>query len=181
VASIPSKRKVERALKDTERATHNVVKEANRAAGRQISQGDYVGSEKYVVLAKAASNFCTEVAALRQRWRDLAAESRSRKAGAESAKTPLWQFYQPILKALHSLGGKATRRELEKQLETYLDGTLKDGDLTGNIRGTPRWKIMVRRSRRAMIKEKFLEDGTGKTWVMAPAGQRALEEKKAPA
>jgi hypothetical protein len=76
---------------------------------------------------------------------------------------------------LAALNGNATRRDLEKHLETSIPNVLRPGDLELNARGKPLWKLMVRRARKPMIKEKFIEDGIGKNWVITPAGRRAME------
>ena len=63
----------------------------------------------------------------------------------------------------------------EKQLESTIPSVVKSSDLELNARGKARWKLMVRRARKPMIKEKFIEDGGGKNWIMTDAGRRALE------
>ena len=173
MASLPSKRKMERALAEASRAARSMVKEANRAAGRLVSQGDYARSDRFVALAKAIASFQGEIEQLRERWRDALADHTG--GGQDRGeKTPLWQYYRPILSALDQLGGSATRNAIEVQLEKTLPAMLKPADIVANARGIPWWRIMIRRSRRAMLKEKFIEAGPAKNWVITEAGRRAL-------
>ena len=175
--SLPSRRKTDRALADALRAAKATVKEANRGAGRLVAKGNYQGAESLVALAKAASSFQGEVATLRQHWREIA-YGKSGPSKAKAERTPLWEYYKPILAALQALNGSATRHELEKHLETSIPSILKPGDVQVNAHGWPRWQIMVCRARKSMVQEKFIEPGGGKKWVMTTAGRKALEAPK---
>lgn len=174
MALLPSRKKTDRALVEAARAAGATVKEANRCAGQLVAKGNYQGAEQLVAVAKAAGAFQGEIAALHQRWRELA-YGNSKQDEGKAERTPLWQYYKPILAALAALNGNATRRDLEKHLETSIPNVLRPGDLELNARGKPLWKLMVRRARKPMIKEKFIEDGSGKNWVITPAGRRAME------
>ena len=178
MALLPSRKKTDRALVEAARAARATVKEANRCAGRLVAKGDYQGADELVAIAKAVGGFQGEITALRQRWRDLAYSDAQQDESKEQC-TLLWQYYKPILAALASLNGSATRRELEKQLETSIPQVLKPGDLALTTRGEPRWKQMLRRARKPMIKEKFIEDGSGKNWILTSVGRRALESQPA--
>jgi len=172
--SLPSRRKTDRALVDAARAAKATVKEANRGAGRLVAKGNYQAAEGLVTLAKAASIFQGEISTLRQHWREIAYGKSSRgKTNVE--RTPLWEYYKPILAALQALNGTATRQELEKHLEASIPSILKSGDFQENVHGKPRWKIMLRRARKPMVQEKFIDPGSGKNWVMTSAGRKALE------
>ncbi len=172
--SLPSRRKTDRTLADALRAVRATVKEANKEAGRLVANGNYQAAEGLVTLAKAASTFQGEISTLRQRWREIA-YGKSSHGKTKVERTPLWEYYKPILAALQALNGTATRQELEKHLETSIPSILKSGDLQVDAHGKPRWKFMVRRARRPMIQEKFIEPGSGKKWVMTAAGRKALE------
>ena len=72
MASLPSRRKVERALADASHAARSLIKEANRAAGRLVSHGDYARSERLIALAKAIGAFEGEIHKLREQLQSVA-------------------------------------------------------------------------------------------------------------
>ena len=172
--SLPSRRNTDRALADAIRAAKATVKEANRGAGQLVAKGNYQAAEALVALAKATCAFRGELSTLRQRWREIA-YGKSGHGKAKAERTPLWEYYKPILAALQSLNGAATRRQLETHLATSMPAILKPGDLQVNAHGLPRWQIMVRRARKPMIQEKFIERGSGNKWVITSAGRKALD------
>jgi len=43
-------------------------------------------------------------------------------------------------------------------------------------RGTERWQIMVRRSRKSLAAEGWIEDRSGPVWRITDAGRRAAEK-----
>jgi hypothetical protein len=85
----------------------------------------------------------------------------------------MWEYYQPILKALVALGGSAKLQALLPEAKRELDGILKAGDLELMANGRPRWEVIIRRSRKHMAKEGFIEASTGATWRITTAGRRA--------
>lgn len=172
--SLPSRRKTDRAIADAMHAVKATIKEANRVAGRLVAKGNYQAAEGLVALAKGADLFQAEISTLRSRWREVAYGKPAHTQG-KVQRTPLWEYYKPILAALQALNGTATRQDLEKHLETSIPPILKSGDLQVNAHGKPRWKVMVRRARKSMIQEKFIEPGNGKKWVVTAAGRKALE------
>lgn len=171
--SLPSRRKTDRALYDALRAAKATVKEANRDAGRLVTKGNYQAAEALVNLAKAATAFQSEISALRHRWREIG-HGQSEVKKSKSMRTPLWEFYKPILATLQSLDGSATRLEIEKHIETTNPSFLKAGDLQLNTQGKARWTVMVRRARKPMMQEKFIEPGNSKKWVITGTGRKAL-------
>jgi hypothetical protein len=90
-------------------------------------------------------------------------------------ETPLWEFYRPILQALAALGGIASRNEIESKLEETIRGNLKDGDFALNAQSVPRWKIMVRRARKHMIKEGFITGEIPFKWKITGKGDQAAK------
>ena len=94
------------------------------------------------------------------------------REGGSSESTALWEYYEPVLRALESLGGEATRREIEQRVEPELTSLLKPGDRRTMARGNPRWKVMVSRARKHLVREGFLEEATGVKWRITPAGRR---------
>ena len=91
------------------------------------------------------------------------------------SNTPLWEFYRPILQALVALGGDATRKQIEAQLDETIAGILKEGDCVTNARGVPRWKIMVRRARKHMIAEGFVTGENLLRWKITSKGEQAAK------
>lgn len=171
---LPGSRKVERSLKRIRQEVKVALKELNQHAGRLMSNGDYSAAGELAERGRAVSDFEGRLDALRKEWRLLWGAKES--ADARDAKTPLWEFYQPILEALDFCGGKASTREIEDRLEANLVARFKPGDLkpTGRKR-TARWKLMVRRARKSMVKEKYLEDQAGKQWQITPLGHQVAQ------
>jgi hypothetical protein len=109
--------------------------------------------------------------ALNRRWRELRSTGKEPGKG-KASQTPLWEFYRPILQALVSLRGEATRKEIEAKLEETLAGSLKDGDLSKNANGLPRWKVMVGRARKHMIAEGFVTADALLRWKITSKGEQ---------
>ncbi len=75
------------------------------------------------------------------------------------------------------LDGEATLQDLEKEVEPILASRIKVGDSLASAGGIERWKVMIRRARKPMIKEGFIESGSGKIWKITIEGQRAADQK----
>jgi hypothetical protein len=139
-----------------------------------MSRGEYAAAATLAERGRAIEEFASRAAAFRSEWRALWT---TKDAGEDEAdRTPLWGFYQPILSALDACGGEASTQQIEEKLEASSESSLKGGDLklTGRKR-IPRWKIMIRRARRTMVKEKYLEDHSGKRWRITPLGRQAAQ------
>ena len=54
--------------------------------------------------------------------------------------------------------------------------SLQAGDREAMARGTERWQIMVRRSRKSLAAEGWIEDRSGPVWRITDAGRRAAEK-----
>lgn len=169
---IPGKREVDNALRHTTREIKSALREINHQAGRLVSRGDYDGAQSLVELGKLVSQFGSEAEALHAKWRDL----REDKNEAAIERTPLWEYYQPILKALVQLGGEAYVVEVEEATKPFLAEVLKPEEMTRMTGGKLIWKRAIRRSRRHMIKEGFLESGTALRWKITDEGRRAAEK-----
>jgi hypothetical protein len=91
---------------------------------------------------------------------------------AKDETTPLWEYYRLILQALEALNGQATRQQIEEYLEPRVAAALKPGDLKASgRRRLARWRVMVRRARKEMVKQKYLEDRTGTAWRITALGR----------
>lgn len=168
---IPRGREVEQSLVVVVREVKAALKDLNQQAASLMERGDYDGAMAMAKMGRLLSGFQAKVSALRSEWRAL--RSKAKNKGIEKEETtPLWKYFQPIAKALLELGGRARRHDLEKILASLLEGQFLSGDLAPTARGVPRWKVMVRRARRPMVSEGFLEEAKGPWWRITTAGRR---------
>ena len=170
---IPRSREVTQSIRAVSREVKRALKELNQQAAKLLARGNYDGAQAMVETGRAISLFDGEVRALRRRWQELRAVGgkKDREEG-----TLQWEFYQPILRALSDLGGKGKRRDIEEKVAEIMQDKFKPGDLVTNTRGIPRWQVMVRRSRKPMRAEGFLEDNVSPLWEITAAGRRAAKK-----
>lgn len=173
--NIPHSQEVGSAIKSLRKEVRSAVKAINQQAAKRLARGDYAGAQALIETAQSVSVFDGEVAALQARWREVRSVGK-KKYGTKAAVTPLWEYYQPILQAITTLDGAATRREIEAELEGKIDGKLKEGDFAPNSRGTPRWKVMISRAHKHMIREGFITDGHGFKWEITRKGTQAASK-----
>lgn len=167
-------RKVDKAIKAALREVKLALKEVNQQAAKLVANGKYSEADALVQVAKKVQEFQVEVDSLRAKWRGIKTTGANNDPSTENP-TPLWKFYHPILQVLMALGGEATRRALESQLATSLASELSPGDFKVTARGVPRWKVMVKRARKPMVHEGFIETGTSKLWRITHEGRRAAQ------
>ena len=149
---IPHAQNVAKALRSVRLAAHKALKGMNQLASQRMAKGDYTGAEALASKAKEIIQFQAEVDVLRKRWREVCG------AGDRASKksvTPLWTYYQPILKAIVHVGGEARRADLEAQVHRLMAEGLHPADREPMARGNERWQIMVRRSRKALVAERL--------------------------
>jgi hypothetical protein len=170
---MPGSREVERALRQTLREIKAALKEINQQAGKLVMRGDYAVAEELVSVGRTVTTFGAEVEALQSRWLDLQ-ESATKELTIE--RTPLWEYYKPILVALVELGGDATLSQVEEKVEPILGGVLNPGELSMMSGDKLSWKRAVRRARRHMVKEGFLEDHSGLRWRITDQGRSVATE-----
>ena len=149
---MPGSREVERAIKQTSREVKVALKEINQQAGKLVARGEYAAAEELVRIGRAITTFADEVNALNLKWRELQ-ETAPGKLSSE--RTPLWEYYKPILQALVQLGGEATLGELQEKVQPLLVSVLQPGEMTAMSGDKLSWKRAVRRTRRHMVKEGF--------------------------
>jgi len=135
-------------------------------------RGDYSAAEGLVDVGRSVTRFGAEVDALHLRWRELQLVE---PAQVSSERTPLWEYYRPLLQALVELGGEATRSQLEEKVEPILASVLKPVEMTATTGGKLGWKRGVRRARRFMVKEGLLEEHSGLKWRISSQGRRVAE------
>ena len=174
MAQVPRNKEVTRAIRSLVRQTGLATKEANQLAAKRLTRGDYAGAQCLIKVAQAISSFGNEVSALAGRWREIRSADKVRKSGKDW-QTPLWEFYRPILQAIVSLNGEATRKEIEGKLEETQTNSLKEGDFVTNAHGVPRWKLMVGRTRKHLIAEGFLTGENPLRWKITSKGEQAAK------
>jgi hypothetical protein len=174
MGNIPRNHEVVRAIRSLGREVKLAIKEANQNAAKRLARGDYAGAQSLIEVAKAISDFGNEVKTVHGRWKSLRLGGHG-PGQKKASRTPLWEFYRPILQALVALGGDATRKEIEARLEETIGGSLKEGDHVTNTRGIPRWKIMVGRARKHMIAEGFVTGENLLRWRITGKGEQAAK------
>ena len=176
---IPDARAVDRALGAAKTAVRHALKGLNQAAAHQMARGDYSAAAALATQGRAIQDFQTEVDALLKRWRDL------RRGGAPTGSgnrgTPLWSYYQPILQALLEANGEARRTDLEPAVERVMREALQPADRESMARGHQRWQVMIRRARKHLSAEGWIEAGLSPVWRITDAGRRAASKPLAPA
>jgi hypothetical protein len=165
-----------RALRTVRTAAKNALKGLNKVASQRMAKGDYVTAETLAAKGKEIIQFESEIDALVEHWRDLCGGA---DRATNEAVTPLWNYYQPILQALVHLEGVARRSDLENQVEQLLAPTLLPGDRILMSRGRKRWQVMLRRARKPMVVEGWIEKGEGTTWKLTSAGRQAAQRSSA--
>lgn len=178
MTKVPGAGGVERALRNVKREIKGSLKQIHDLASKLLSRGNYVGAQALVDVARLVNSFDLEVETFREKWRSLRGGGTS--TGAQAEKTPLWEYYRPILQALVSGDGRASTSELLSRLEPLLAKALKPEDFEAMSNGRPRWQVMVRRARRPMRKEGFIERDGGKEWRITSAGRKAAAGQNPP-
>lgn len=171
MTKVPGSGNVERALRGVRRELKSSLRQINQQAARLLTKGNYSGSQMLVDVARMVNGFEAEVEGLRGKWRSLRGSSGGSDHAAE--QTPLWGYYKAILQTLISAEGRSTTTELITGLEPSVAKIFKPGDFETMSNGRPRWQVMIRRARRPMIKEGFIEADRGKEWHITSAGRKA--------
>jgi hypothetical protein len=136
-----------------------------------MARGDYGGATALADRGRLMRDFDGRIEALRREWRSFWVASRDGEV--KEVSTPLWEYYRLVLQALVTLGGQASRRDIEKHLASRVGDVLKPVDLKPKGRtGRARWQSELRRVRRPMVREKYLEDVPGKQWQITTLGRQ---------
>jgi len=171
-------RAVDRALKTVASEVKTSLKEINQQASKLMNKGDYAGAEELVQLGRSVTAFQLDLDSLRAKWSTVFTSTES--DGDAGEKTAEWEYYVPILQALVSLGGEGSIGQVESTISPLLANILKPGDSEAMAGGRPRWKVMVRRARKHMVQEGFLEEDSGARWCITKQGRRAAQEGSRP-
>lgn len=173
---IPGKGEVDRALKQTQRQVKSALRQVNQLAGRLVARGDYTSAQSWVDVGRSITTFGAKVDALLLEWQSMQTDAPAQNS---LERTPLWEYYRPILEALVQLGGEAYVAEVEEAAKPFLAQVLRQEEMTMLTGGKLIWKRAIRRARRHMVKEDFLESGTALRWKITEAGRRVAEEGSA--
>lgn len=145
-------------------------------AAKLLTKGNYGGAQTLVDLARSVKAFDADVEALAAKWSGV-------RGGATKSPvsdgTPLWAYYKVILQTLSVADGRLSTPELIKRLEAVATTALKPTDLEPTSSGRPRWQVMVKKARRPMAKEGFIESATGSEWRITAAGRRTVAQNVA--
>ena len=170
---IPAAREVDSVLKQAGKAVKKCLEELHQHAAKAVAKGKYDVAEQLIAKGKEIQRFQTEVEDLIKHWRRLKGGAEGHEPLRESM--PLWRYYKPILQALENLDGEATRAAIEPEVDKLMKSEFSPADTQRMARGRERWQVMIRRARKDLIKQGWLEDGTWKIWRITPAGRRAAQ------
>lgn len=172
---IPHAQGVARALRTVRTATKQALKGLNQVAAQRMAKGDYAGAETLAAKGREVRQFQQQSDALLRSWRELSGRGPKGEKTPEVETTPLWGYYQPILRAIVAAGGECGRDDIEAAFDTSSDGFLNLGDHLMMSGGRERWKVMIRRARKPLRTEGWIAPGSGTTWKITEAGRRAAE------
>lgn len=169
---IPHAREVDKALRAVKSTVRVSLKQLNGYAGQLMAKGDYESAMALASRGQDIQAFQSEVEALRGKWAEIRS---SGKAGPRRKKTPLWMYFQPILKALVQLGGQARRPEIEPVVEGLMKNSFEPADLEPMARGKLRWQVMIQRAHKDLVREGWLDKHTKGGWKITPSGRQAAK------
>ncbi len=159
---------VNRSLVTLKKQIRGAVKELNQQAAALVARGKYDASSSLMETARKVGAFVGEVEALRERWTTL---RRGPSGRADGERTPLWEYYALVAKALVDLGGEANRSQVADWINRSALDQLKAGDVERSAQGRPIWQKNLSRARRAMIKEGYLEPDSKSKWKLTRLGR----------
>jgi hypothetical protein len=157
---------VDRALTNALREVAKCLTNVNKQAGAVVARGNYTDAEALVAAGKAIDSFQLRLDSLRREWRSIRTLSTDEEGDSNA---PLWRAYEPILRALISLGGSASKAELAKFL-----GSSAPEDPDHEASETE-WKRRLGRARRHLVREGFL-DANPSIWRITEPGRQAVSD-----
>jgi hypothetical protein len=170
---LPHGQGVVRALRGVRVATKKTLKALNQAAAKRMIKGDYAGAEALAAKGREIAQFEQQTGALLRAWREVSGRGSKALKATKGEVTPLWSYYQPILKAIVAAGGECVRSDIESALDA--SEFLQAADRSVMSSGRVRWKVMIRRARKPLRAEGWIEDGPGIRWKITNAGRRVAE------
>jgi hypothetical protein len=178
VSRVPNSQQVSVAIRAARAAIRRSLKGVNQRAAQRMSRGDYQAAEALVAKAREIQQFDMEIAKLRPRWRQIATGGSG--CTGKPPTTPVWKYYQHVLRAIAAAGGSLTLTDIEDAVGKSMIGTFQPGDIAAMPRGKERWRVMVQRSRKHLVAEGWLEKRPGKVWRITDAGRNAAERPSKP-
>ena len=172
---IPHTEGVLKAIRQVRNAAQHSLKALNQVASQRMRKGDYENAEAMADKGREIQAFFSEVDSLRKKWSDI---SRSKSGEKTGVQTPLWKYYQPVLQAIVQNDGKCVGTDVENTVGRMMKRTFQAKDFEMLSGDKERWRIMVRRTRRCLTQEGWLEDSKGKMWIITEAGRRAAESEE---
>jgi hypothetical protein len=173
MSRVPHSQQVNASIRALRVAIRRSLKGVNQRAAQRMSRGDYPSAEALVAIAREIQQFDVQIADLRPRWRQIASGGGGRTGKAPT--TPVWKYYQPILRAIVAAGGELPPADVEAAVGKAMAGEFQLGDTAAGPRGKERWRVMVQRSRKQLVVEGWLEKRPAKKWRITDAGRRAAE------
>jgi hypothetical protein len=122
---VPHAQGVTRALRSVRTATKRTLKGLNEVAGQRMAKGDYVTAEALAAKGREIRQFVQQADELLRAWRGLSGRGAKTAGASKGETTPLWAYYQPILKAIVALGGECARDDIETAFQKSSDGFLQ--------------------------------------------------------
>lgn len=171
---IPHTKEVTKAIRQVRDATQKSLRALNQAASQRMAKGDYATAEALAAKGKEIRIFFGDIDMLRNRWSEISGAQNLQEKGTQ---TPLWMYYQPILQSIIQNGGESLRITIEEFVGKMMKGKFQAKDNETLSRGRERWRVMVRRARKHLVQEGWLEDTRGKMWIITETGRRAAEAK----
>jgi hypothetical protein len=175
MAAIPESKRVTQGLRATKKVLAVSLDKLNQQAATLMARGKYDAATAFAEKGKQIQAFESELDSLMRRWKEIS--GRASVGGNKKSATLLWAYYQPILSSIVKLGGDTTRKELEPLVEESMRGNFKAGDLDIMQRGPHRWQIMIRRSKKHLVEEGWLEDNSHTRWIVTESGRQAAKAK----
>jgi len=172
---IPQTKGVTKAMRQVRDAAQRSLKALNQAASQRMRKGDYAAAEALAAKGKEIKAFFSDIDLLRKRWTEI---SGSQNRDQKSAQTPLWAYYHSVLQAIVQNGGECVRSAVEDSIGRIMKGMFQTKDFETLSRGRERWRVMVRRTRKHLIQEGWLEDTKGKMWKITESGRKAAEAEE---
>jgi hypothetical protein len=177
MAAIPNKRSVSQAMKSTRKALKQTIKEINQTAADLAKKGAYERAEAMMTKGRELIAFREEIASVELKWKQLCGSGKAQTEGSGEVSLAAWQYYAPIVRSLVVLGGKASLTDLEAAFLRQMESHLRDGDRSHMAGGRERWRIMIRRARKHMLKEGWLSNKSNKIWEITAAGRQVAENQ----
>lgn len=172
---IPFDKSIATGLRALQALVKKAVKSHNQLAAQVLAAGKYAETEALMRRGRELEKFGAEAEALRKRWREVRRAGAVKQAEAGPA-TPLWKYYQPVLRALAALGGEARRNDIEAELLRMMGSELLPADHAKLTNGDEKWQRMIRHTRKHLVAEGWIEDRGGFEWKITAAGRRAAEK-----